>query len=206
MGRWPLLLEALNSRATHSSRGRMGKLVAVTLILIAIGSAIPILAHIWVPPADISTHGYQIDEQMSDTMVEAGICFLAAQIILAVFIWMFSKRGPGTKIKTFPGGAKGLVSAAFILVGLEVLILGAFGKKAWATIYFTAPAADAIPVQVQAGQFAFYFRYPGPDGKFGPLHPEKINEANQNIFGLDVDHDPESKDDIVTAELAIPVN
>jgi cytochrome c oxidase subunit 2 len=184
----------------------MGKLVAVTLILIAIGSAIPILAHIWVPPADISTHGYQIDEQMSDTMVEAGICFLAAQIILAVFIWMFSDRKPGTKIKAFPGGAKGLVIGAFLLVGTEVLALGFFGTKAWATIYFTPPAADAMPVQVQAGQFAFYFRYPGPDGKFGPLHPDKINEANQNIFGLDVDNDPASKDDIVTAEMGVPVN
>ena len=36
---------------------------------------------------------------------------------------------------------------------------------------------DAMPIQVQAGQFAFYFRYPGPDGKFGPLHPELINEG-----------------------------
>ena len=63
-----------------------------------------------------------------------------------------------------------------------------------------------MPIQVQAGQFAFYFRYPGPDGKFGPLHPEKISETNQNIFGLDADHDPDSKDDIVTAEMAIPVN
>ncbi len=63
-----------------------------------------------------------------------------------------------------------------------------------------------MPVQVQSGQFAFYFRYPGPDGKFGPTHPDLINEANQNIFGLDPDHDPESKDDLVTAEMAIPVN
>ena len=122
----------------------MGKLVAVTLILIAIGSAIPILAHIWVPPPDISTHGYQIDEQMSDTMVEAGTCFLAAQIILAAFIWMFSDRKPGTKIKAFPGGAKGLVIGAFLLVGTEVLALGFFGSKAWATIYFAPAAADAF--------------------------------------------------------------
>src|SRR5205823_13678619 len=32
------------------------------------------------------------------------------------------------------------------------------------------------------------------------------NEGQQNFFGLDVDHDPDSKDDIVAAELAIPVN
>ena len=56
------------------------------------------------------------------------------------------------------------------------------------------------------GQFAFYFRYPGPDGKFGPLHPDQINEANGNFFGLDTTNDQDSKDDIVTAEMAIPVN
>src|SRR5712692_2822846 len=156
----------------------MAKFVAVTLILITIASAVPIIAHIWVPPEDISTHGHLIDAQLSDTMWEAGICFIAAQFVLAAFIWMFSNRKPGEKIKTFPGGAKGLVIGAFLLVGTEVLALGLFGTKAWANIYFTAPAADSIPIQVQAGQFALYFRYPGPDGKFGPLPPEKINEAN----------------------------
>src|SRR5262249_36526528 len=124
----------------------------------------------------------------------------------AYFIWRYSAPKPGEKIRNFPGGAMGLVIAAFLLVGTEVLALGAFGAKAWANIYFTPPSANAMPVQVQAGQFAFYFRYPGPDGKFGPIHPEKISESNQNFFGLDVDNDPDSKDDIVTAEMAIPVN
>ena len=184
----------------------MAKFVAVTLILITIGSAIPIIAHIWVPPADISTHGHLIDEQMSDTMFEAGICFIAAQIILAVFMWTASTRKPGERIRNFPGGAKALVIAAFLLVGTEVLALGFFGSKAWGEIYFTPAAADSLPVQVQAGQFAFYFRYPGPDGKFGPIHPEMVNEANQNVFGLDTTHDQDSKDDIVTAEMGIPIN
>jgi cytochrome c oxidase subunit II len=184
----------------------MGKLVAVTIIVIAIASAIPVLMHTWVAPADISTHGHLIDEQTSETMIEAGVSFLAAQIILAIFIWQFSSRGPDAKIKTFPGGAKGLVIAAFLLVGAEVLALGVFGVKAWADVYLTAPSADAMPIQVQAGQFAFYFRYPGPDGKFGPIHPERISEANQNLFGLDPEHDVESRDDIVTGEMAIPVN
>lgn len=143
---------------------------------------------------------------MADTMIEAGVSFLAAQIILAVFIWWFSTSKPGQKIRNFPGGARGLVAAAIVLVGLEVLALGVFGQKAWANIYFTPPGPNAMPIQVQAGQFAFYFRYPGPDGKFGPIHPELINEATQNIFGLDLDHDQDSKDDIVTAQMAVPVN
>src|SRR5436190_2247348 len=184
----------------------MAKIFAVTLILIAIGSAIPIVMHMWPAPADISTHGPLIDEQMTDTMAEAGISFLASQILLAIFVWKFSNRGPGAKIGRFPGGAMGLVMAAFLLVGTEVLALGVFGARAWAGIYFKAPAVDSLPVQVQAGQFAFYFRYPGADGKFGPIHPDMISEATQNLFGLDLDHDADSKDDVVTAEMAVPVN
>jgi len=187
-------------------RGVMAKFFAVTIIVIAIASAVPILRHTWWMAEDISTHGAPIDEQMSETMAEAGISFLASQILLAIFIWKFSQPKPGEKIKSFPGGAMALVIGAFLLVGTEVLALGAFGAKAWATIYFTAPAPTALPVQVQAGQFAFYFRYPGPDGSFGPIHPEMISEATQNFYGLDTDHDSDSKDDLVTAEMAVPVN
>lgn len=184
----------------------MAKLLAVTIVIIAIVSAIPILRHTWWLSEDISTHGQPIDDQMSETMAEAGISFLASQILLAYFIWRYSQPKPGEKIKSFPGGAMGLVIGAFLLVGTEVLALGAFGAKAWANLYLSPPAANAMPVQVQAGQFAFYFRYPGPDGTFGPLHPDMISEANENFFGLDTTHDQDSKDDIVTAEMEIPVN
>lgn len=184
----------------------MGKMLAVTLVVITVASAYPILAHVWAPPANIAVHGSLIDEQMSDTMVEAGVCFIAAQLILAGFIWTATSRTAQDRIRNFPGGAKALVSAAILLVALEVLALGFFGSKAWAEIYFHPAGPGSIPIQVQAGQFAFYFRYAGPDGKFGPIHPDKIDEANQNFFGLDVDHDGDSKDDIVTAEMAVPVN
>jgi cytochrome c oxidase subunit 2 len=184
----------------------VAKFFAITIVVITILSAIPILMHTWEAPPDISTHGHLIDEQMSETMAEAGIAFVAAQLLLALFVWQFSNRGKETKLKNFPGGAKALVIAALLVVGIEVMALGVFGVKAWAGQYLTPPAADAMPIQVQAGQFAFYFRYPGPDGKFGPLHPERINEGSQEFFGLDKEHDVESRDDIVTAEMAIPVN
>jgi cytochrome c oxidase subunit II len=191
----------------EAERGRdaMAKFFAVTIIIIAILSAIPILRHTWAAPEDISTHGYLIDDQMSETMAEAGIAFLAAQFILAIFIWMFSNRAPDAKLKNFPGGAKVLVIAAFLVVGVEVLALGVFGVKAWADVYLTPPSAGAMPIQVQAQQFAFYFRYPGPDGKFGRLDPAQSNDTTENFFGIDA-NDPDGKDDIVTAEMAIPVN
>ena len=184
----------------------MGKFFAVVLVVIAIASAYPIVTHMYVQPEDISTHGHAIDEQLSDTMAEAGFAFLGAQILLALFVWKFSERKDGGKVRHIPGGAKVMVVAAFILVGTEVLALGVFGQKAWASVYFTAPKADALQVQAQAGQFAFYFRYPGKDEKFGDLHPDKIDEGNSNFFGLDPANDTNSRDDVVSAELAIPVN
>src|SRR6202521_6118953 len=184
----------------------MGKFFAVILVIIAVLSAYPIIAHKYVQPEDISTHGHAIDEQLSDTMAETGFAFLGAQFLLAFFVWRFTARKEGTKVSHFPGGAKLMVVAAFILVGTEVLALGVFGQKAWAAVYFTPPNPDALQVQAQAGQFAFYFRYPGPDGKFGALHPDKIDEGNQNYFGLDPANDVESRDDIVSGEMAIPVN
>ena len=184
----------------------MGKFFAVVLTLIALASAYPIVTHMYVQPVDISTHGHAIDEQLSDTMAEAGFAFLGAQLLLAFFVWRFSNRKNGSKVKHLPGGAKLMVATAFIFVGTEVLALGVLGQKAWAEVYFTAPKQDALQIQSQAGQFAFYFRYPGADGKFAPLHPDKIDEGNGNYFGLDLANDVEARDDIVTAELAIPVN
>jgi len=135
-----------------------------------------------------------------------GISFVLAQFCLALFVWKSSDCNKGSKIKTFPGGAKWLVIAAFVLAGVEVLSLGLRGQKAWADVYFKPAGPDALQIQAQAEQFAFYFRYPGPDGKFGPLHPDKIDEGAQNFFGLDPANDVDSRDDIVTGELAIPVH
>ena len=184
----------------------MGKFFAIILVVITLASAYPIVTHKFVQPEDISTHGHAIDEQLADTMAEGGFAFVGAQLLLAFFVWKFSSRKDGSKVTHLPGGAKLMVATAFILVGTEVLALGVLGQKAWADVYFTPPKPDALQVQAQAGQFAFYFRYPGADGKFAPIHPDKIDEGNQNYFGLDPANDVEARDDIVTAEMTIPVN
>jgi cytochrome c oxidase subunit II len=184
----------------------MGKFFAVVLVLVAMLSAYPIIANYFPLPVDISTHGHLIDSQLHDTMLEAGIAFIGAQLVLAYFLFAFTGRKPDAPLKNFPGGAKTMVIAAFLIVGTEVLALGAFGQKAWATVYFVPPKADALQIQAQAEQFAFYFRYPGPDGKFGAIHPDKIDEGNQNYFGLDPANEVEARDDIVSGELVIPVN
>ena len=110
----------------------MGKLLAIVLVIIAVASAYPIVTHMFVPPEDISTHGRAIDDQLNDTMIEAGVSFVAAQLVLAFFVWSFTGRKDGSPLKNFPGGAKVAVIGAFVLVGSEVLALGVMGQKAWA--------------------------------------------------------------------------
>src|SRR5580700_9130903 len=100
----------MTSAGYRSRRGViMAKFFAITIIVITILSAIPIVRNTWHPMEDISTHGQAIDNQLDETMWEAGISFVLSQIALAWLIWRFSGSRPGDKPRKFPGGATGLV-------------------------------------------------------------------------------------------------
>ena len=189
-----------------------GKLFAVIVIVIALASAVPIMNHTFLgasvtPPEDISTHGARrLTKQLDETMVEAGLSFLAAQLVLGFFVWKFGGRKNGP-LKNFPGGAKYLIVAAILLVGAEAIALGALGTKAWGKVYFEPASADALPIQAQAGQFAFYFRYAGPDGKFGGIHPEQNRRGQLELSsGLTRKTIFRPATTSLPRELAIPVN
>jgi cytochrome c oxidase subunit II len=184
----------------------MGKLFAVVVIVITLVSTAFFVMHTWWPPVDISTTGPAIDHQMDETMIGSGLLFVAGQIVLGLFVWQASDKNPARKIKIFPGGSTPLVTAAIVLVGIEILTLTFVGSKVWAAVNIAPAAADSVKIDVQAEQFAFYFRYPGPDGVFGSLHPDKIDDGSGNYFGLDPRNDVAARDDIVVGSLAVPVN
>src|ERR1700733_2080248 len=184
----------------------MGKAFAVLLAVVALASVYFFIAHTWWMPVDISAHGPGVDHQIIETMLLTGVLFLLSQLALAGFVWKFGGPGEGRLIKSFPGGAKVLVFAVFIVVGIEILTLSFYGSKVWAGMFFAPPAPGSLHIDVQAEQFAFYFRYAGPDGQFGGIHPELINDGNGNYFGLDPANDVAARDDIVVGSLTIPVN
>src|SRR5207249_2826743 len=186
----------------------MGRLFAVVVTLIALASATIFALHIWWLPPDISTHGARIDRQLNETMVVAGVLFVLGQLALAFFVWRFSTRegGPSRPSRAFPGGPTPLVVLATVLVGVEILVLTFVGSKVWADVYQTPPAPGALQIEVVGEQFAFYFRYAGTDGKFGAMHPELMNDATENFFGLDLANDTTARDDIVVGSLVIPAN
>src|SRR3984885_3534851 len=184
----------------------MGKAFAVLLAVVALASVYFFIAHTWWMPVDISPHGPGVDHQIIETMLLTGVLFLLSQLALAGFVWKFGGPGEGRLIKSFPGGAKVLVFAAFIVVGIAILTLSFYVSKVWTGMFFAPPAPGSLHIDVQAEQFAFYFRYAGPDGQFGGIHPEKIDDGNGNYFGLDPANDVAARDDVVVGSLVIPVN
>ena len=149
----------------------MGRLFAVVVAVIALVSAAIFALHIWWLPPDISVHGGGIDRQLNETMVVAGVLFVLAQLALAAFVWRAGEKQQPRPVKVFPGGATPMVVVATVLVGFEILVLTFVGSKLWAGVYQTLPAPGSLQIEVQAEQFAFYFRYAGKDGKFGGMHP-----------------------------------
>jgi cytochrome c oxidase subunit II len=184
----------------------MGKIFAVVLTVITIVSVAFFVMHTWWLPPDISTTGPAVDHQLEETLIGTGVLFLAGQLLLGYFAWTARDPKSKDKIKIFPGGATPLVTAAILVVGIEVLTLTFVGSKVWASIYLAPPDPQAIHVDVQAEQFAFYFRYAGPDGQFGAVHPDKIDDGSGNYFGLDPANDVAARDDIVVGSLVVPVN
>ncbi len=150
--------------------------------------------------------GAGIDHQLAETMIASGVLFVTSQLVLALFAWQYADAGESRPIKIFPGGATPMVVMATVLVSVEILVLTLVGTKVWGGIFLSPPDPNALQIDVQAEQFAYYFRYPGPDGKFGVVHPELIDHGNDNFFGLDPANDTTARDDIVAATLAVPVN
>ena len=183
----------------------MALALALVLAIITAVSVALLSMHVWWFPIDIAVHGPQIDRQFFITFVIMGIIFVAAQLGLAYLVWKYRRRDDGREALYLRGRNKleliWVIAAATLFIGVEIV-----GFHAWSQMQYAGPQPGALRIEVWGEQFAWYFRYPGPDGRFGPIHPALMDDAMGNYLGLDRDHDPASKDDIVTATLGIPVN
>ncbi len=153
----------------------------------------------WFPPP-ISAHGLAYDVQFMRTLIVVGVIFFLAQFSLGYAIAKF--RNDGRRAGYSHGNNKlealWTSAAAVLFIGLVVM-----GANIWAGVHFQEAPANAITIEVMAKQFAWSFRYPGPDGQFGHTDLKLINDAGGNPMGLD-DKDPAAKDDIVSASLKVP--
>jgi cytochrome c oxidase subunit 2 len=158
------------------------------------------LGHYWWFPPPISEHGQAYDTQFNATLWVTGIIFFLAQIALGYVIIRFRDKGGTSKYSHGNNAMEALWTSAtaVLFIGLALA-----GTRIWASVHFAEAPTDALRIEVLGKQFAWSFRYPGPDGKFGRTDIKQINDQGGNPFGID-EKDPAGKDDISSASLKVP--
>ena len=172
-------------------------LLGFILFLITLAGCILFAAKpVWFP-APITAEALAYDHQFTWTLWITGIIFIAAQLLLAGTII----RGRKRLIASSTTGHRRLELAWLATTAALFITLSILGSRGWAKV--PAAAAGKETIEVHAHQFAWNFRYPGPDGRFGHTAIEFISDAGGNPVGIDP-KDPAGKDDIVAATLRIP--
>jgi cytochrome c oxidase subunit 2 len=172
-------------------------LLGLILLLVTVGGCVLFaIKPVWFPAA-ITAEALQYDHQFTWTLWIAGAIFVAVQLLLAWTIF----RGRRRRSASFVTGNRRLELAWLGATAVLFIALSVAGSRGWAKVPTAGPGKEII--EVHAHQFAWSFRYPGPDGHFGRAAIEFISDAGGDPVGIDP-KDPLGKDDIVTATLRIP--
>ncbi|GAC1658991.1 MAG: hypothetical protein NVS9B15_21110 [Acidobacteriaceae bacterium] len=153
-------------------------------------------------PTGASQHGLALDRHLLlNLWIGLALLVLSHGLLLAGLIRR--RRHSKDTIET-----RGLLwRAEFLpLIGLAVLfgLLALRAEKLWAGSRYTGANPAAMQVEVTGVQFAWYFRYPGPDAVFGVTKPALVAAGEGNPLGIDP-ADTHGLDDFVTNELVLPV-
>ena len=169
---------------------------ALLFLLAVAGCVLFVFRPAWFPAA-ITADALAYDRQFTWTLWIAGIIFVGAQILLAWTIIRARRRATASTTHT----SRPLEYTWLIATGALFITLSIVGSRGWAKSPERKPGEEVI--EVYAHQFAWNFRYPGPDGRFGRSDPKLISDAALNPIGIDPG-DPRAKDDFVTASLRVP--
>jgi cytochrome c oxidase subunit II len=183
----------------------MGLILLIIIWLITLISTYFFIAKTWWLPVGASAAAAGIDHYFSVTFILMGIVFVAAQGILGYFAWRYRDRG-ASSVAHYSHGNNRLEIAWTALTFILFVGLNLMSSSIWASERFRPAQPGAVQVEVTGMQFQWYFRYPGPDGKFGATKPELIDPSTggEGAVGLDAT-DPASKDDFVTGTMYLPV-
>ncbi len=190
-------------------RNPMSRFLAIVIWLIAIITIGFIAWSKWWLPEGISAHSGWIDGQLRFTFIVIGIGFFLTQALLGYAIWRYRRVGNDNAV--FSRGNSRLEVIWTVVIAIVFIVLAITGQRVWAKLQLNQSPPDAVQIEVTGQQFAWNFRYPGQDGRFGQTDPGLYNDADNSLgarpgpLGIDP-RDPAGKDDIVTGSLVIPVN
>lgn len=172
-------------------------LLGLILFLVTLaGCLLFAMKPVWFP-VPITAEALAYDRQFTLTLWITGIIFIAAQLLLAWTVIRGRRQLAGSSTT----GHRRLELTWIAATAALFISLSFLGSRGWAKVPTAAPGKEII--EAHAHQFAWNFRYPGPDGRFGRTAIEFISDAGGNPVGIDP-KDPAGKDDIVTATLRIP--
>ena len=183
----------------------MGRVLAVIIWIITLLSVLLFFNKKWWLPEAISDHAPALDRQFLITIIVVGISFAAAQIALGWAVWKFRDTGKPGDRAVYSHGSNRLEVLWTVITAVVFIVLGLMGQSVWASLRLNEAPPGSYTVEVVAQQFQWNFHYAGADGKFGRTDPSLIDDGSLNFIGLDAE-DAASRDDSVTASLAIPVN
>jgi cytochrome c oxidase subunit 2 len=152
---------------------------------------------LWPLPPDASAHGPALDQHLLlNLWIAITLLVLAHAILLAGLLLRRRRESRNQALIEFVPLAALTILFVFLAIRSERL---------WAATRYTGPDLSALQVEATGVQFAWYFRYPGPDANFGVTRPELIAPAEGNPLGIDPS-DPRGADDLVTSQLVLPAN
>lgn len=185
----------------------MGLVFLIVIWLITLLSAAIFIAKTWWLPLGASAAAPGIDHHFAVTFLLMGIVFVAAQLSLGFLVWRYRDRGSSSQKVVYSHGNTKLEIIWTALTTILFVGLNLMSSSIWASERFRSAEANAVRVEVTGMQFAWYFRYPGPDGKFGATKPEleDASAGGEGALGLEA-KDPASKDDVVVSTMVVPVN
>jgi cytochrome c oxidase subunit 2 len=151
-------------------------------------------------PRAANAFAREFDSSWQLNLLLLGMAFIATHAGLAWFVWsnrerrIVAERQPGWRSETLWAA-----SALILFVGLA-----AASTHSWERYKPLGGDTTAkLRVEVVGQQFRWYFRYPGPDCKFGRADLKLVDASEGNPLGLDRT-DPAAKDDVVAATLTVP--
>src|SRR5437764_2607734 len=157
----------------------MGLALLCIIWLITFVSTYFFVAKTWWLPKGVAAAAPGIDNQFAITYIAMGVVFVLAQCALGFLVWKYRDRSDNRKVSYSHGNTK-LEVLWTTLTAILFIALNLLGSPIWAAERFDPPKPGAIPVEVTGMQFAWYFRYPGVDAKFGATKPDLMDPSAGN--------------------------
>ena len=149
----------------------------------------------WLLPPNASLHGVALDQHLLLNLWIAVALLVLAHLLLFAGL-LLQRRAAAHSTRLVEALPVAVLAILFAFLALR-------SERLWAAERYAGANPADLQVEVTGMQFAWYFRYPGPDAAFGRTRPELTEPGAGNPVGLDP-ADPLGADDFISSELVLP--